>query len=61
MICYTKKAPFFTRMFVAFASHHRCYYCDKVCWVWQDCIRPSDAYHNECWEKEYSERKRKRK
>ncbi len=49
-ICYTRKAPFFLRMFVAFASHHRCYYCGKVCWEWQDCFRPSDAYHEKCWE-----------
>ncbi len=50
MICYTYPAPFFLRMFVAFASHHRCYECNKVCWIWQDCTRPSDAYHEKCWE-----------
>lgn len=51
MICYTEPAPFFLRPFVAFASHHRCWECGKVCWSWQDCIRPSDAYHQNCFDK----------
>jgi len=57
MSCYTREAPFFLRMFVAFASHHRCNDCGKVCWVWQDCLRPSDAYHQECFDKKYDAKK----
>jgi len=51
MICYTEPAPFLLQPLVAFASHHRCNYCGNVCWAWQDCIRPSDAYHAKCLKK----------
>ena len=54
--CYTIQAPFFLRWLVAFASHHRCHECGKVCWTWQNCFRPSDAYHQECFDKKYKEK-----
>ena len=56
MISYTAPAPFLLGFLVAFASHPRCNECGKVCWMWQNCTRPSDAYHTECFDKKHVEK-----
>ena len=41
----------------AFWSHPDYDYCHKRCYIWQDCVRPSDAYHTKCLHREFAEEK----
>jgi len=40
-------------LFAAFYTHPYCEHCGRVCWVWQDVLRPSDAYHQRCFDIKY--------
>lgn len=35
-------------MFELFYTHPYCKFCEKKIWIWQNGIRPSDAYHTKC-------------